>query len=506
MNEFNFRDLFIFELANNHQGSVEHGLRIIRDIADVSHKHGVRGALKFQFRQLDTFIHPDHVQGSDYKHIPRFLSTRLSNQDFATLAREVKRAGLITISTPFDEESVDLIVGMGIEVVKIGSCSASDWPLIEKAAESGKPVIFSTAGLSLKQIDDLVSFFDHRRVQFAIMHCVAIYPTPSDRLQLDQISLLRRRYPGKAIGFSTHEDPEDTTPIQVAVAKGAEIFERHVGVATTEIKLNAYSSTPQQIDRWLEAHKEAKALCGLSEGRPEPTVDEVASLNSLKRGVYARKALKEGIRIDRADVYFAMPYLEGQLHSGEWKDGIISLTNIGKDEPIDIKNVEVPTDPIRALVYTAIHEVKAMLNEARIATPSDFKLEISHHYGMANFHRFGTVLIDCVNRAYCKKIVVQLPGQCHPYHYHNRKEETFQVLYGILEVELDDRRKTLHPGDTLLIQPGVWHRFWTDTGAVFEEISSTHYDDDSYYEDKAINQMERAKRKTVVEHWGRHQI
>ena len=147
-----------------------------------------------------------------------------------------------------------------------------------------------------------------------------------------------------------------------------------------------------------------------------------------------------------------------------------------------------------------------MLNRARISLPPNFKLEISHQYGMGKFREFGAVLIDCVNRSYCKKILVQLPGQYHPCHYHERKEESFQVLDGVLEMTLDDRRRTAYPGDIVLVQTGVWHEFWTDTGVIFEEVSSTHFNDDSYYEDKAINQMDRSQRKTVVKHWGRHQI
>jgi len=390
--------------------------------------------------------------------------------------------------------------------VKIGSCSATDWPLLEKVAECGKPVIFSTGGLTLKQINDLVSFFDHRGVHFAIMHCVSIYPTPDDKMQLGQIRLLRNRYPGKVIGFSTHEDPEDTVPVQIAVALGAQIFERHVGVATETIKLNAYSSTPAQVHRWLKAYKKAKALCGAMGERPPASEEELASLEALRRGVYARRPLKAGVSIDRSDVYFAMPYKKGQLSSGEWKEGIVTRTDIEKDQALDIAFLDIPHNLERQEIYTALHDVKAMLNEAHIAVPSEFRLEISHHYGMANFRKVGAVIIDIVNRSYCKKIIIQLPGQHHPAHYHKRKEETFQVLHGVLELLLDDRRRTLYPGDTVLIQPGVWHEFWTENGVIFEEISTTHFNDDSYYEDKAINQMERAARKTVVEHWGRFQI
>ena len=91
-------------------------------------------------------------------------------------------------------------------------------------------------------------------------------------------------------------------------------------------------------------------------------------------------------------------------------------------------------------------------------------------------------------------------------HFHKRKEETFQVLYGELHIEVDGHHKLLIQGDKQLILPGVWHSFWTDTGAVFEEISTTHYNDDSFYKDKIINKQGREARKTVVEHWGRFQL
>ena len=99
-----------------------------------------------------------------------------------------------------------------------------------------------------------------------------------------------------------------------------------------------------------------------------------------------------------------------------------------------------------------------------------------------------------------------LPGQKHPIHFHKRKEETFQVLNGVFECEIDGHRRTLHPGETSLVQPGVWHRFWSDTGCIIEEVSTTHYNDDSIYNDRRINDMPRNKRKTVVGHWGRFEL
>ena len=116
------------------------------------------------------------------------------------------------------------------------------------------------------------------------------------------------------------------------------------------------------------------------------------------------------------------------------------------------------------------------------------------------------MLISCINREYCKKILVQLPGQKHPQHFHKLKEETFQVLYGQLHVSVDGHTRTLHPGEIYLVMPGVWHSFWTDHGCVFEEVSTTHYSNDSVYKDAKINKLQRHERKTVVDHWGRFQL
>ena len=102
--------------------------------------------------------------------------------------------------------------------------------------------------------------------------------------------------------------------------------------------------------------------------------------------------------------------------------------------------------------------------------------------------------------------IVQLPGQRHPSHYHATKEETFQVLHGVLHCEIDRHRKVLHPGETALVMPGVFHSFWTETGVIFEEISTKDTQGDSFYEDKQINKLARSERKTKVDHWGRFQI
>src|SRR5262245_58445477 len=195
--------LFIFEMANNHMGDVEHGIRIIREFRDIAKDFDFNFAFKLQYRQLDSFIHPDYRDRMDIKYIKRFSETKLSRERTRRLVDEIKKCGFIGICTPFDEASVDAIISDGFDILKIASCSFTDWPLLERMSTAGKPVIASTAGIDLESMDNVVAFMQHRNLDFVLMHCVAEYPTPNAGLQLNQIDFIRARYPGLHIGYST---------------------------------------------------------------------------------------------------------------------------------------------------------------------------------------------------------------------------------------------------------------------------------------------------------------
>ena len=194
-------------MANNHMGSVEHGLKIIREFSNISQDECLQDfnfAFKFQFRDIDSFIHPSFKNRQDLKYIKRFQETRLSLKDFIKLKNEASKYGFKTICTPFDEKSVEQIEKLNFDAIKIASCSFTDWPLLEKIATTNLPIIASTAGASLSEIEKVVNFFTagddhrltfdtHRNKDLAIMHCVGEYPTKTDDLQLNQITLLKNR-------------------------------------------------------------------------------------------------------------------------------------------------------------------------------------------------------------------------------------------------------------------------------------------------------------------------
>lgn len=478
--------LFVLEMANNHGGSLDRGLRMIQEFAAVCKQFQFAFAFKLQYRDLPTFIHP---AAGDTKYVRRFRDTALRQGDFDTLVAMMRSSGFLAMATPFDEPSVDLIERQNLDIIKVASCSFTDWPLWERIALTDKPIIASTAGATVAEIDKVVRFLTHRHKEFALMHCVGEYPTPADRMSLDRIDMLRERYPGVRIGLSTHEPPENMDLIKLAVAKGCTIFEKHVCVGES----NGYSANSTQIAIWLHEASKAWTMC-------VPRTDnaqELESLNSLKRGIFAKRFIARGTQLSPDDVYFAFP-AAGLLASDWSRYSVYTATeDILADAPITITNTN------QANTHKQLSDIAAgvrkLLQAANITVPADTPMEISHHYGLDKFYTFGLTMLTVVNREYCKKLLVLLPGQEHPEQFHTKKEETFHVLHGDVGLFLNSERNDLRAGNVITIMPGIRHSFVSSRGAVIEEISSTHHANDSFYTDESINANKN--RKTLLPYW-----
>ena len=350
-----FEELFVLELANNHWGRVERGLKIINDFAQVVRFNNVRAALKLQFRDVNTFVHKDFRNRTDIRYIKKTLDTRLTDEDFAVLVKAVRSTSCTPMATPFDERSVDLCVELGIPIIKIASSDLNDWLLLEKIAKTKKPCIVSTGGSSIKDLDDLVTFFQNRSIPLAINHCVSIYPSEDRELEMNQIDYLKNRYPNQTIGFSTHECGDWQNTMLVAYAKGARTFERHIDVEADGIPVSPYCSLPEQVDTWFKAFHKAKELCGASGSQKRmPPQKEIQYLDALVRGVYAKRDLPEGYILSDDDVYLAVPLQQGQISCRELMRGEVLRSPISKDSPVMIDAIDSPYSSIpslRELIY-----------------------------------------------------------------------------------------------------------------------------------------------------------
>ena len=338
-----FEELFVLELANNHLGDVNRGLKIISDYSKVVRFNNIRASIKLQFRDVDKFIHKDYRNRTDVRYIKKTLGTKLSDEEYATLINAVRKNGMIPMATPFDEKSVDLCSNLGIEIIKIASSDINDWILLEKIAKTKKPVIVSTGGSSLKDMDDLVKFFDNRNIPLAINHCVSLYPSEDHELELNQIDFLKNRYSGHVIGLSSHEYRDWTSSILVAYAKGARTFERHIDIDKDGIPVSPYCSTPEQIDVWFKAYLKAREICG-ADGtlKRVASIKEIQYLDQLIRGVYAKIDLPEGHAIMESDIYLAVPLLKGQLSCRELMSGEVLIKPVKADRPIFIDMIDSP--------------------------------------------------------------------------------------------------------------------------------------------------------------------
>src|SRR5258706_1423068 len=341
-----FEDLFVLEMTNNHQGKLERGIQIIREHSRVVRFNNVRAAIKLQFRNLETFVHKDFVDRTDIYYIRRIHESRLSRDDYAVLVENIRKSGCIPMATPFDEKSVDMCVEFELPIIKVASADGNDWLLLEKIAKTKKPVIVSTGGVSLKDLDDLVAFFEHRNIPFALNHCVAGYPTEDHEMELDQIDYLQKRYSNHPIGLSTHEYHDWSSSMYISYGKGIRLFERHIDIDTDDFQVAKYSSLPGQIDAWFKAFSKARQMCGTSKDvRKIPIEKEVTYLDSYVRGVYAKHDIEIGQNLTEDDIYLAIPLQKGQISTRELMLGRYGhkiVKACPRDHPITIDMVDTP--------------------------------------------------------------------------------------------------------------------------------------------------------------------
>jgi N-acetylneuraminate synthase len=481
---------YVFEMANNHQGSIEHAKRIIDEFSKLSKKYKLSAAIKLQFRNLDTFIHKD-FKNSDLKYVKRFNDTRLSSIQFKEIIQYIQASNLTTMATPFDNESLKLIHDLDVSIVKVASCSIDDWPLLEEICKINKRIIISTAGASIQLLRKVYRLFKINERDFAFMHCVGEYPTPQENANLDRISLLRNEFPDIEIGFSTHESPSDESLAPFAVALGCSILEKHVGIPTDVIELNKYSCTVEDFEKVIKKIKTIrKSMVGTSSKQQD-------SLKKLKRGIYFKNMLECGQKITLDNLYFAMPCQENQ----------VDVSNI--DKILGKKSIQVhDNDSIVPLIYCNLDNIEIkqeikkralqVLERANIHCTKNDKVEISAHYGLNNFFKTGALIINKINRKFCKKLIILFENQKHPTHYHIKKEEAFELLDGDCILILNDKEINLELGKPVLITKGTKHSFRSKNGCVIEEVSTTHYKNDSVYEDPEIFKLKISERKYNV--------
>ena len=219
------------------------------------------------------------------------------------LKKHAENLGLIWISTPFSRKAVDFLDHIDVPAFKIGSGEADNLPLINHIAKKGKPIIMSTGMQSIQSLKNSVEILENSHVEYALLECTNLYPSPPEIVSLKGIEELKEAFPKALVGFSDHSiGPEMAL---ASVALGACIVERHF----TDTRYRngpdiSCSMDPAElrlmIDRSVEIYKALK-------NPKQRTTPEEDVYKFARASVVADKDLAAGHIITEKDIWVRRP-------------------------------------------------------------------------------------------------------------------------------------------------------------------------------------------------------
>ena len=294
--------LVIAEIGINHGGSLEVAKEMVRLAASagcecIKHQtHFVEDEMTEEARA----IFPPNADESIWDVMDRCA---LGRGDEARLKDHAENLGLLYISTPFSRAAADFLNDLGVPAFKIGSGEADNLPLIRHVAAFGKPVIMSTGMQTVGTIGRSVEILESAGVEYALLECTNLYPSPPEHVSLKGIGELRDAFPNAVIGFSDHSIGPDMA--LAAVALGAEIVERHF----TDSRYRegpdiGCSMDPAELCHIIQTSREIRVALNNDKRRTEP---EEAVYRFARASVVADRDLPAGHVITERDIWARRP-------------------------------------------------------------------------------------------------------------------------------------------------------------------------------------------------------
>ncbi len=215
----------IAEIGQAHDGS----LGMVHAYIDALSKTGIH-AIKFQthIAEAESSIYePFRVKFSkqDKTRFDYWKRMEFTLEQWKEIKDHCNNVGLEFMSSPFSNAAVDLLEEVGVKRYKIGSGEVNNLVLLNKIAQTKKPVIISSGMSSFEELDRTVAFLKNKNVDYSILQCTTAYPTKPEQYGLNVIQELKNRY-NVPIGFSDHSSSIESCI--AATALGAEILEFHV--------------------------------------------------------------------------------------------------------------------------------------------------------------------------------------------------------------------------------------------------------------------------------------
>ena len=292
----------VAEIGVNHEGDFDTAKMLVEKAAEA----GV-DAVKFQ-----TYLAEEYVTAADEARFERVTRFALSFDEFRQLAGVAKSADVIFFSTPLGMQSVDALEPF-VPIYKISSGDLTYHPLLKHIAGKGKPVILSTGGATVGEIEAAVDVLKQHgpsrplREWLLLNQCTACYPAPPEDVNLNAIAFLRERY-GVLTGYSDHT--LTNAMCLAAVALGARWIEKHFTDKKTDRTFHdhALSAEPHEMAELVRETRNIEAALGGS-GKGVTTCEETG-LPRLRRGIAVNRDMKTGETITADDITWLRPVTE----------------------------------------------------------------------------------------------------------------------------------------------------------------------------------------------------
>ena len=277
----------IAEAGVNHNGQYDLALKLI----DVAAEAGA-DAVKFQTFKAENLVTPAAVKakyqventGTNESQFDMLKKLELKYELHASLKEYAESKGLIFLSSPFDEESVEFLFELGVSAFKAGSGELTNLPFLRQIAAKGLPVILSSGMAVMEEVEDAIAaVYSTGNQQLAMLHCTSNYPCPPTEVNLRAMKTMQSKLEC-IVGYSDH-----TEGVQVslmAVAMGAHILEKHFTLdKSMEGPDHKASLDPTELNAWVQEVRWTEKVLGSSEKKPNES--ELRIMQNVRKSIVA---------------------------------------------------------------------------------------------------------------------------------------------------------------------------------------------------------------------------
>jgi sialic acid synthase len=338
----------IAEIGHNHQGDLDKAKQLI----DAAKECGV-DAVKVQKRanrSLYTREFYDQPYDNEFSFGRTYGEHRealeLDPGEFRELQAYARDVGMTFFATAFDFESADFLAGLDVPAFKIASGDIRNTPLLRHVAGLGKPMILSTGGADLADVERAVGTVLPFNRQVCVLQCTAAYPCDTDDLNLKVITTLRERFPELVVGLSDHQN--GIAMAVVAYMLGARVIEKHFTLNHAwKGTDHAFSLMPEGMRKLVRDLQRVPGALG--DGVKRPLDIEEAPIRKMGKKLVAARDLDEGHLLTADDVAIKSP-ADGGLPPYEL-DRIVGrrlLRPLLRDENVALDDLEPVEEPVGA--------------------------------------------------------------------------------------------------------------------------------------------------------------